>query len=145
MSTAATTTGTASVGLIRFPAAGPFTLDISVPNFTAFSLSGKYVSISFKKKCHGPSPVLFETNSAIGGSPYVQITNGGTSTQKIVILIPPSAVSTHDTNAVFSRKVAVEGLTVEFSIDVRSSSSADLSWRLQGNALWQDKHGTFTE
>jgi hypothetical protein len=144
MSTAATTTGTASVGLIRFPAAGPFTLDISVPNYTAFNLSGKYVSISFKKKCHGPSPVLFETNSSIVGG-YVQITNPGGASQKIVILIPPSAVSTHDTTAVFSRKVAVEGLTVEFSIDVRSSSSADLSWRLQGNALWQDKHGTFTE
>lgn len=144
MSTAAATTGTVSVGLLRLPAGGPFALNIAVPNFTAFNLSGKYVSVSFKKKCKGPSPVLFETNSA-DSSGNVTISQPGLESQSIGILISPTDADPSDPTSVFSRKVSVEGLTIEFSVDVKSSVSADLSWRIQGEVLWQQKHGNFTE
>lgn len=138
------TTGTASLGVIRQPAGGPFAMNIAVPNFSAFNLTGKFVSISFKKKCSGPSPILFETNSE-SESGYVEVYNGGLASQSIVILISPDAVSIHDENAVFSRRVSIEGLTVEFSIDVRTTEESDLSWRVQGDIIWQNRHGEFTE
>lgn len=142
MSVATATTGTASLGLIRLPAGGPFALNIAVPNFTAFNLNGKYISVSFKKKCSGSSPVLFETNTESGDG-HITVHYGGTADQSVSILISPDAVSTLDETAVFLRKVSIEGLTVEFSIDVKSSEGADLSWRLQGSVLWQNKHGDF--
>jgi hypothetical protein len=144
MSVATATTGTASLGLIRLPAGGPFAMNIAVPAHNSFNLTGKHISVSFKKKCSGSSPVLFETNSEDGDG-HIAVYNGGTPTQSVAILISPDAVSLHDDNAVFSRRVSVEGLTVEVSIDIRTSPSADLSWRLQGDILWQNKHGDFTE
>lgn len=144
MSVATTTTGTASIGVLRLPAGGPFALTIAVPNHTAFNLTGKFISVSFKKKCKGPSPILFVTNSEEGDG-HVEVYSGGTANQSIAILISPDAVSIHDDTAVFSRRVSIEGLISEFSIDVRTSEGADLSWRLQGDALWQQQHGDFTE
>lgn len=146
MSTAAATTGTASVGLLRLPAGGPFALNIAVPAFTAFSLANRYISVSFKKKCQGPSPVLFETNS-LDGSGNVTVSQAGFASQSIGILINPTDTSAGDATSVFSRKVSVEGLTIEFAVDVKAGplASADLSWRIQGEVLWQQKHGNFTD
>lgn len=143
MSVADATTGTASIGLIRLPSGGPFTMNIAVPAYTDFDLTGKYISVSFKKKCVGLTPTLFETNSESSGG-YVALNNTGTADQLIAVLIPPDAVSDLDSEAVFSRQVSVDGLTVAVSIDVRASPSSDLLWRLQGDILWQTKHGEFT-
>lgn len=144
MSVATATTGTASIGVLRLPAGGSFALTIAVPNHTAFNLTGKFISVSFKKKCRGLTPILFMTNSEDGDG-HVGVYSGGTANQSIAILISPDAVSIHDDAVVFSRHVSIEGLVSEFSIDVRTSAEADLSWRLQGDVLWQQQHGDFTE
>lgn len=143
MATAQATSGTASVGLIRYPAGAPFTMNVKVPAFAAYDLTDKFVTVSFTKKSEGPTPTLFSasTDNANGA---VSIAGAGTADQVISILILPSYTSEHDPSAIFSRKVSIENLTVEFAIDVKSSSTSPLAWRLQGDALWQEKHGKFT-
>jgi hypothetical protein len=143
MSVADATSGTASAGLIRYPAGAPFTMNVKVPNFAAYDLTGKFVTISFTKKCEGPTPTLFSVSTG-NANGAVSLADEGTADQVISILILPSYTSEHDSSAIFSRKVSIENLTVEFAIDVKSSSTSPLAWRIQGDALWQEKHGKFT-
>jgi hypothetical protein len=142
MSVADATSGTVSVGVFRYPTGAPFTLNIRIPNHESYDLTDKYVEVYFTKKCEGPAPLLFKasTDTLTG---LVSISDGGTEDQSIAIFINTSAVSEHDENSIFSRKVAVENLPVEFAIDVKESSSSDLSWRIQGDLIWQKKPGKF--
>ncbi len=121
------------------PVDAALSLNVGVAAYATYDLTGKHVTLTLRRK-GAKTPILY-TATTTGG--LITIASGGSANQKIVVAIPQATASEHSAAALLYRVATPDALHA-FSLDVRASANADVTWRVQGELHWLPGQGVIT-
>lgn len=136
--TTETTIATGSWGTMCYRPGGSLAITVPFAAFATYDYTGKYALLTIRRK---NGRTLFTRSS---DNDELTFSDEGTADQTLTVAILPATQSAADSNITYA-DIALEGHTVEASIEFKASSSAVTDWAVQGDIHYVNTQGDYLD